>query len=369
VHVSRLAALAAASASLTLLAGAASGARGFSFVQIASGLTNAVYVTTAPNDPATLYVVEQDGAIVTVRDGHVTGTFLDIRNRVDFDGERGLLSLAFHPAFAQNGLFYVDYTDRAGDIHVVEYTAANGVAVTSSARDLLDVQHPWPNHNGGQLQFDRTGHLWVGIGDGGTDPSGGGTSLGDPNDNAQNPASRLGKLLRIDPTAPGATWRTAAIGLRNPWRFSFDRKTGDLWIGDVGAALYEEIDFRPAAKAAVTANFGWSRFEGSNSYNPKISLVRGVPLVRPVFTYAHASGKQCAVVGGYVYRGAAVPAARGRYFFGDYCSGDIWTLTLKKGKAVVARRPDLLGQLASFGEGADGSLYAVTTLGDLYQLQ
>ncbi len=232
----RVAALAAVSAALTLLAGAASGAPRFGFVQIASGLSDAVYVTSAPDDPATLYVVEQSGVVETVRDGYIVSTFLDIRPRVTFDGERGLLSIAFHPSYARNHLFYVDYTDAAGDIHVVEYSAANGVATLSSARELLDVVHPWPNHNGGQLQFDRAGRLWFGIGDGGTDPTAQGASLGDPENHAQDPTSRLGKLLRIDPTAPSAVWKTAGLGLRNPWRFSFDRRTGDLWIGDVGAA-------------------------------------------------------------------------------------------------------------------------------------
>ncbi len=347
----------------------AAGAPRFGFVQIASGLSDAVYVTSAPDDPATLYVVEQSGVVETVRDGHIVSTFLDIRPRVSFDGERGLLSIAFHPSYARNHLFYVDYTDAAGDIHVVEYSAANGVATLSSARELLDVVHPWPNHNGGQLQFDRAGRLWFGIGDGGTDPTVQGASLGDPENHAQDPATRLGKLLRIDPTAPHAVWKTAGVGLRNPWRFSFDRRTGDLWIGDVGAATEEEVDFRPAAKAASLADFGWSRLEGRLTYNPKVHLLAGLPLVAPLWIYSHRGGSFCAVVGGYVYRGSSVPAANGLYFFGDYCAGTVWTLRRSKGHAVATMLDGRLPSLTSFGEASDGALYAVTSDGNLYELR
>jgi glucose/arabinose dehydrogenase len=367
--VARLLALAAALLASALLAGAAPGAKGFRFREIASGLTNAVYVTSAPGDASTLYVVEQQGEVVTVQGGRQTGVFLDIRDRVGFEGERGLLGLAFHPGFEQNGLVYVDYTGLDGTIHVVELHAAAGVADPSSARELLAVEHPWPNHNGGNLQFDRRGYLWVGIGDGGTDPDAGPVSLGDPNDNAQNPASRLGKLLRIDPTAAGATWQTVAMGLRNPWRFSFDRKTGDLWIGDVGAATYEEVDFRPAKVAARLADFGWSRFEGLYLYNRKIALPKGVPLVRPLLEYGHTDGVSCSIIGGYVYRGSLVPAARGLYFFGDYCSGRIYTLRRVKKQLQETRSTYRFPLLSSFGEDAKGELYAVTTDGHLYQLR
>ena len=365
----RLAALLAAPVVATLLAGAAPGAHAYSFAQIASGLTGAVDVTSAPGDATTLYVVEQGGVIEIVRDGSVVGPFLDLRDRVGVGDERGLLSVAFQPAYAQNHLFYVDYTDGSGVIHVVEYRSADGVGVPASARELLAIAHPWPNHNGGQLQFDRAGYLWVGTGDGGTDPAVAGASLGDPANHAQDPSSQLGKLLRIDPTRPGAVWQTVAVGLRNPWRFSFDRRTGDLWIGDVGAANYEEIDVRPAAQVTRLVDFGWSRLEGRSSYNPKIHLLAGAQVVAPVWVYSHAGGVACAVVGGYVYRGASVPAARGRYFFGDYCSGVIWTLQRTKGRAVVTRLLMHLPALAAFGEDGNGELYAVTTVGDLYALR
>jgi len=366
-HLAGLAAVALVS---VLPVGTASeAARAYSFDRIASGLTGAVSVTSAPDDATTLYVTEQDGVIELVRDGSDAGPFLDIRDRVEVGDERGLLSVAFDPAYAQNHLFYVDYTGRGGDIHVVEYGSAGGVAVPSSARELLSIPHPWPNHNGGQLQFDRAGYLWVGTGDGGTDPAASGPSLGDPDNHAESRGSQLGKLLRIDPTRPGAAWQTVGVGLRNPWRFSFDRRTGDLWIGDVGAASYEEIDFRPAARVTKLATYGWSRFEGRVVYNPKVHLLSGAQVVAPIWEYSHSGGVSCAVVGGYVYRGAKVPSARGRYFFGDYCSGAVWTLQRVKNRAVVKKLLLRLPTLSAFGEDAKGELYAVTTNGDLYALR
>jgi len=358
--------LAAAFAALTL-AGAAGGAprKAFSFHLVASGFANADYVTSAPGDASTLYVVEQQGVIEKVRGGVDAGPFLDITSRVSFDGERGLLGLAFSPRFASNGLFYVDYTSADGVVHVVEMRAPGGVGDPSTARELLAVQHPWPNHNGGQLVFDRAGKLLVGIGDGGT-PPGQDTAIGDPMNHAQDLSSPLGKILRLDPSKPGA-WQVAQLGLRNPWRFSFDRKTGDLWIGDVGAATWEEVDYRPAAQAGRVADFGWSRWEGNESYNPKVKTRK--PLVMPLYQYRHTDTGQCAIVGGYVYRGAAVPSARGRYFYGDYCTGRIGVLTLTKGKASVVYLPDRIAPLTSFGQDAGGELYPVTSAGDLYQLR
>jgi glucose/arabinose dehydrogenase len=206
------------------------------FPRIASGFVNPTYITSAPGEPATLYVVEQAGTIRMVQKGRISGTFLDIHDRVKSGDEFGLLSVAFHPRYALNHLFYVDYTDLAGDTHVVEYAAPNGIADLSTARELLLVDQPYANHKGGQLQFDRAGYLYVGMGDGGTRADGTGASLGDPENRAQNLDSDLGKLLRIDPARADSAWQIVGMGLRNPWRFSFDRKTGDLWIGDVGAA-------------------------------------------------------------------------------------------------------------------------------------
>ncbi len=355
-------------AALVLAQAASAAPRPYGFVQIARGLVEPTYVTSAPNDPSTLYVVEQHGTIRIVRGGRVVGTFLDISSKVLDEGEHGLLSMAFHPSYAQNHLFYVDYTDLHGDTHVAEYHAANGVADPSSARDLLFVAQPYPNHKGGQLQFDRHGFLYVGMGDGGTDPNDGPTGIGDPQNHAQTMDSRLGKLLRIDPTAPGAAWQVVGLGLRNPWRYSFDRLTGDLWIGDVGAARLEEIDHVAAAQVGPLANFGWSRFEGPLSYNPNIELGPG-RLVKPSFVYNHSTGN-CSIIGGYVYRGGRIPTARGRYFFGDYCTGAVWTLKVGPGGrltqwAVAGPRIPLL---TSFGQAANGELYAVGNRG-LYALR
>jgi len=351
-------------------AGGRDAARAYSFRLIASGFSNPVYVTSAPGDTTTLYVVEQPGTIRILRGGHEVGTFLDITNRVLDDGERGLLSMAFSPSYQQDHLFYVDYSDLQGDTRVVQFSSQNGVAVPTSAKELLHVQQPYPNHKGGQLEFDRNGYLYVGMGDGGTNPANGPTGIGDPENRAQNPDSQLGKLLRIRPTQPGASWQAVGYGLRNPWRFSFDRKTGDLWIGDVGAARFEEIDHRAPARLGALANYGWSRFEGRASYNKRVTLARGGQLASPSFVYAHTYGN-CGVIGGYVYRGKRVPAARGRYFFGDLCTGSVWTLTVGKAGRLShfagagARVPNL----SSFGEDSSGELYAVGLDGRVYALR
>jgi glucose/arabinose dehydrogenase len=375
-HLVTLLAATAAVLALVLWAGTAAGGdaatpRGFAFHLLASGFDRPVYVTSAPGDPSTLYVVEQAGRIEIVRNGAIAGTFLDIRSRVLVDdNERGLLSMAFHPGYAQNRLFYVDYTGLDGSTHVVQFEAANGVADPATARDLLVVEQPYPNHKGGQLQFDAKGMLYVGMGDGGTNPANGDTSIGDPENRAQSSASRLGKLLRIDPLEAGASWQTIGMGLRNPWRFSFDRQTGSLWIADVGAARFEEIDFRPKALVGTLANYGWSRFEGPSLYNPKISIPNPGRLVKPALAYSHAGGA-CGIIGGYVYRGAAVPAARGRYFFGDLCTGLISTVAAgPKGPASAAQAlAGRIGSIDSFGEDASGELYAVTLDGYLFALR
>jgi glucose/arabinose dehydrogenase len=353
---------------LLVLLGAAlaPGAGATSFVPIATGLDQPVYVTAAPGDPTTLYVVEQPGRIQLVRNGAVAGTFLDIHTQVESDGEHGLLSVAFSPRYAQNHLFYVDYTDLNGNTHVDELSSSDA----TYKRELLVVQQPYPNHKGGQLEFDRTGFLYVGMGDGGTNPALGDTSTGDPENRAQNPASRLGKLLRIDPSKPGATWQVVGMGLRNPWRFSFDRTTGNLWIGDVGAGRYEEVDFRTTAKLGALANYGWSHLEGTALYNAKVALARSGTVVAPTFVYSHDTGG-CGVIGGYVYRGARVPSMRGRYIYGDLCTGIVSSFKVgPKGRASIATRlTGLVSGLSSFGEDASGELYAVSLDGTLYQLR
>ena len=351
-------------------AGGGKAARAYAFWPVIRGFTNPVDVTSAPGDPSTLYVVEQTGTVEIVRDGKLAGTFLDLRDRVGVGDELGLLGIAFHPGYAQNHLFYVDYTDFGGDTHVAELSAPNGVADPESARDLLVVDQPYPNHKGGQLAFDAHGLLYVGLGDGGTNPASGDTSIGDPENRAQNPDSMLGKLLRIDPLQPGATWQIVGMGLRNPWRFSFDRVTGNLWIGDVGAARFEEIDFRPRAKIGVLANYGWSRYEGAAIYNATIAIPDKSRLVPPLLTYRH-NGDACTIIGGHVYRGSKVPAARGRYFYGDLCSGVISSFTVgPKGRAsAVTTLPETIRSITSFGEDGNGELYAVSLDGFLYVLR
>jgi glucose/arabinose dehydrogenase len=330
-----------------------------SFTPYASGFDSPVYVTSAPGDPATLYVVEQPGTIKLVRDGATVGTFLDIRSRIKSGGEQGLLSVAFHPQYATNHRFYVDYTDMSGDTRVVEFTSSNGVGNPASARQLLYVNQPYENHNGGQLQFDGKGFLYVGMGDGG--------SGGDPENRAQNLKSRLGKLLRINPTRAGSAWRIVGYGLRNPWRFSFDRKTGNLWIGDVGQNSWEEVDYRNAARVGRLANYGWSRFEGKSVFDPDKLYVRKGDAISPVVAYPHSDG--CSITGGYVYRGSAVPSAQGRYFYGDYCAGTIWSFKAGNGRLSVPAVAGKIGNLSSFGEDGNGELYATSLDGSLYRLR
>jgi len=324
---------------------------------VASGLSALTGISSTPAEPRRLYAVEQVGRIRYLVDGRVRGTFLDIRERVVSGGEQGLLSVAFHPAYARNHRFYVNYTDRSGNTRVVEFRSRNGRGVKSSARQLLLVRQPYANHNGGELQFDRNGLLYVGMGDGG--------SGGDPGNRAQRMNERLGKLLRINPLRRGARWQIVGLGLRNPWRFSFDRANGDLYIGDVGQNAWEEIDYRPRAQIGGLANYGWKPFEGRTRFS-NTALGPG-QLVAPVHVYSHDEG--CSVTGGYVYRGRAVPAANGRYFFGDYCSGSVWSLRIAGGRAEdVRREPFSVGGLASFGEDVAGELYLATESGRILRL-
>jgi glucose/arabinose dehydrogenase len=328
----------------------------YRFRQVAGGFSDPVYVAQPRSEPGRLYVVERAGRILTLANGK-RRTFLDIRSRVEsgYD-EQGLLSVAFDPRYAGNHRFFVYYTNRSGDVEVDSLRSRGGRAVLSSRRRLLVVAHRAnDNHDGGQLQFGPDGALYAGTGDGG--------SGGDPPNNAQNLSRRLGKLLRYS----GGRWRIAAYGLRNPWRFSFDRANGDLYIGDVGQDEWEEIDYRPRAQALHgLTNYGWSAYEGNSRFEPSRLNRRG-SLVGPIQVYRHGSAG-CSVTGGYVYRGNAVPLAKGRYFYGDYCSGNVWSLRIDGGKAVDNRRETRIGSLSSFGQAANGELYAVSLDGDLYRL-
>jgi glucose/arabinose dehydrogenase len=324
----------------------------------ASGLSALTGISSTPAEPRRLYAVEQAGRIKYLVNGKVGGTFLDIRDRIVSGGEQGLLSLAFHPAYARNHRFYVNYTDRSGNTRVVEFRSRNGRAVKSTARQLLFVRQPYANHNGGQLQFDSGGMLYVGMGDGG--------SAGDPGNRAQSMSQRLGKLLRINPLRQGTKWQIVGLGLRNPWRFSFDRANGDLYIGDVGQGNWEEIDYRPRTQIGTLANYGWKVFEGRVRYS-NTALGPG-QLVAPIDAYSHDEGN-CSVTGGYVYRGRAVSAASGRYFFGDYCSGIVWSLRVEDGRAADVRRESFrVSSLTTFGEDAVGELYFATENGRILKL-
>ncbi|MCS7039970.1 MAG: PQQ-dependent sugar dehydrogenase, partial [Anaerolineae bacterium] len=309
--------------------------------------------------------VEQAGRVRIIKNGILLpGTFLDIGDRVSCCGERGLLSIAFPPGFAAKQYFYVNYTDPRGDTVVARYRVLPGQPNTADPESeaiILRVEQPYANHNGGQLAFGPDGYLYIGLGDGG--------SAGDPHDLAQNPATWLGKLLRLDTetgTSPyaipatnpftattgyrGEIW---AVGLRNPWRFSFDRATGDLYVADVGQNRREEVNFQPAGSAGGE-NYGWRVMEGSLCYRPSSCDPTG--LVLPVAEYDHSLG--CSVTGGFVARAAAEPALQGIYVFGDYCSGRIWGLRrTADGAWEQALLLDTLFTISTFGEDEAGHLY------------
>jgi glucose/arabinose dehydrogenase len=319
-----------------------------------------VYATWAPGEPGRLYIVEQAGRIVVLENGRLRATpFLDIRSQVSSGGERGLLSVAFDPAYRTNHRFYVDYTDTNGDTRVVRYRSDGTRAIPSSAAQLLFVKDFAPNHNGGQLQFGPDGRLYWGNGDGG-----GG---GDPEHNGQSLARPFAKIMRLNVNATKPRWQLVAFGLRNPWRFSFDRANGDLYIGDVGQDQYEEIDYLKRGSGTI-ANFGWNHFEATHVYDASTGLLARGRYVAPVAEYPHSDG--CSVSGGYVYRGKRVPAAVGRYFYGDYCSGTVWSLRIAGSKATSVRRePFSLRGLSSFGEDTAGELYVMSVdSGGVYRL-
>jgi glucose/arabinose dehydrogenase len=321
-------------------------------------------IASTPAEPHTLYATTKEGEILRFTNGKFRGVFLNLQDRVRSndspDSEQGLLSLAFHPDYRRNHRFYVNYIDYNGDTRVVEFRSRNFRGVKSTARRLLYVDQPQPNHNGGDLQFDRNGLLYVGMGDGG--------EPGDPNNRAQSIGDRLGKILRIDPLSPGSDWTPVGLGLRNPWRFSFDRQNGDLYIADVGTDRWEEIDYRPSAVVGTLANYGWRLFEGPDPRFPDSPRGPG-ELVTPVHAYNHDGGN-CTIIGGYVYRGHAVPAARGRYFFGDFCTGVVWSLRISDGRAADLRRETFRAPyLTSFGEDSSGELYLATHTGRILKLR
>jgi hypothetical protein len=344
--------------------------------QVVEGLASPVYLTAPKNDPR-LFVVEQAGRIRIVKAGALLTTpFLDITSRVVSGGERGLLSLAFDPAYATNGRFYVYYTGAQGDIFVDRFTVSGDPDVANTASDrVLTIQHRAnSNHNGGLLLFGPDGMLYAGVGDGG--------GAGDVPNNAQNIDVLLGKILRLDVAAlpyaipagnPFAGRAGAdeiwAYGLRNPWRFAFDvppdGTTPKLYIADVGQGAREEVDVVDAAAAG--RNYGWRIMEGTQCYNPS-SGCNQAGLTLPVLDYDHGQG--CSITGGVVYRGAAIPEVRGHYFYSDYCSGWLRSFRLSGGAAVDQRDWALasIGNVTSFGVDAAGELYMLSANGRVYRL-
>jgi glucose/arabinose dehydrogenase len=336
-----------------------------------------VFLTSPPGDRSRQFVVEQAGRVMVVRNGRKLGTpFLDIRDQVTAGGEQGLLSVAFAPDYAESGRLYVYFTDRSADQRIVEYRRRNADrADLGSARLVLRMGDSESNHNGGLLLFGPDGLMYVGTGDGG----GGGDQHG-PRGNAQNLGSLLGKILRIDPRAgggrpyqvprgnpftgrSGARGEIYAYGLRNPWRFSFDRRTGDLAIGDVGQNEFEEIDFVRRGNGRG-ANFGWRPFEGRARYTAGESAPGQV---RPVIVRKHSDGN-CSITGGVVVRDPRL-ALYGRYVFGDYCKGRIQSARLSPGRARGVRRTSLeVSSLSSLGEDAQGRVYAISLNGPVYRI-
>ncbi|MBA2425366.1 MAG: PQQ-dependent sugar dehydrogenase [Actinobacteria bacterium] len=331
-------------------------ASAFQLKRFARGFEAPILLTHAPGDPTALYVAEQPGRVIRLRAGRRT-VFMDVRSDVAFGGEQGLLGLAFHPEYERNRLLYIAYTSRNGRNTVARYRSNGQAVVRSSRKLLLSVPDPYANHNGGQLAFGKDGMLYTTIGDGG--------SGGDPEDRAQDLGSLFGKLLRLDVSKPRADWAIAGLGLRNAWRFSFDRATGDLYLGDVGQGAIEEVSFTPLRSPGLE-NYGWDLYEGSRRFEA------GEPstgkLVFPLYEYGRSEGS-CSVIGGYVYRGAARPTERGRYIFGDYCSGIVWSLIARSGEARSVRRERFrIEGLTSFGESSSGELYATTQNGVIYRL-
>jgi glucose/arabinose dehydrogenase len=327
---------------------------------VARGLGPLTTLAAPLSEPGRLYVVEQRGVIRVIERGRVRAQpFLDIHTRVSSGGERGLFSVAFHPNYAKNHRLYVDYTDTAGNTRVVAYRSNGRTAILSSAREIFYQRQPYANHNGGQLAFGPDGLLYIGLGDGG--------SGGDPNNYAQTFGTKLGKIWKLDVDRPGARPQLVAYGLRNPWRFSFDRATGDLYIADVGQNAWEEVDYVPRAQLATLMNFGWAVYEGNATYDSSRTLDPRGALVPPVEVYSHDAG--CSVTGGFVYRGKSRPDLVGRYFYGDYCSGTVWSLRIEDGKATDVRREAFrMPGLTSFGEDPRGGLYAVTAGGVVYRI-
>ena len=366
---------------LALSLGAVNGVQAYEATQVLNGLNAAVFATAPAGDDQRLFIVQQGGVIRVMDMATETllpSPFLDISAIVNYGGEQGLLGLAFHPDYASNGYFYVyhsadnadcDLSNRCSWIARYSVSANPDVADPGSRMELLEVTQPASNHNGGMLAFGPDGYLYAGLGDGG--------GSGDPNENGQNINTPLGSILRLDVdgampyTVPASNpfvgtagldeiW---AYGLRNPWRFSFDRGTGDLWIADVGQGNWEEIDHQLAG-AAGGVNYGWNTMEGTHCYDPPSGCDQ-TGLTLPVHEYNH-SGGNCSITGGYLYRGS-VPELQGKYLFGDYCTGFVWAYDPDTDIAQRILTDQSVGNVLSFGEDTAGEVFILTG-GSLWRL-
>src|SRR5215218_285682 len=346
-------------------------AQALSLQQVGSGFEAPVYVTSDPGNPERLFVVERAGTVVLVQNGELR-SFANIRSVVSCcEGERGLLSIALAPDFDSSGRFFLYYTgkEEPGEIHVGEMVASGNSAASSTLRDVIPpIPHPGAsNHNGGQLQFGPEGALFFATGDGG--------AQNDENHNAQDPTSQLGKLLRLPSPGSLATPEIWSLGLRNPFRFSFDRLTGDLWIGDVGQSKREEVDFAAAPELGKNRNYGWNCMEGSipgPATDPECLTAPADAFALPAFEYPHPVEGEAicggAIVGGYVVRGPGMGDLGGRYLYGDYCNGSIRSFSPAAPSLTDRSEGKSIPKLTSFGEDACGRLYATSETGLVYRL-
>jgi glucose/arabinose dehydrogenase len=345
---------------------------------VVSGLTFPVYLTAPPGDPTRLFIVEKAGSIRIVKDGTLLPTaFLDISPQVSNVGEQGLLGLAFDPGYASNGRFFVHFTDPLGNTRVSSFQVSTNpdIADAGSEQVILTATQPYANHNGGQLVFGPDGMIYLGLGDGG--------SGGDPQGRGQDRSDLLGSILRLDvqagssytvpPDNPfigqsGVRPEIWSYGLRNPWRFSFDRATGDLYIADVGESRFEEVDVSTGTRGAGKGtNFGWNIMEGKHCFSSSSCDQSGLTV--PLLEYDHGQG--CSITGGYVYRGSAIPALQGLYFFADFCQG--WVRSFRHARGIATELTDWRvlqpgGSITSFGEDAAGELYLMSTNGGVFRI-
>jgi glucose/arabinose dehydrogenase len=340
---------------------------------VTESLENPLFLTHAGDGSERLFVVEQPGRIRVLQgDALLPAPFLDITKQVLSGGERGLLGLAFHPDYRHNRRFFVNYTRKPdGATVVAEYrSGATATSASMHERILLIVPQPYPNHNGGMVAFGPDGYLYIGLGDGG--------SAGDPDNRAQNPKDLLGKILRLDvdrgdpygipmdnPFAKeGGRAEIYALGLRNPWRFSFDLKTGNLWVADVGQYKWEEINL-----VSRGGNYGWRVMEGAHCFHPSTDC-QTTPFNLPLYEYSHEKGR-CSIIGGFAYRGQAIASLAGTYVYGDFCSGEIFALQNPTRNQPYNEAPIILKtslKISSFGEDAAGEVYVLDHKGGVYRL-